>query len=154
MSKKKQTVEQKAGETILQTGAGWYDVGGRRYAVGKPSVATVIMVSELISSLPLPEEGVSLMGFVLGRGKDMRVLGKIGAVLILGAKAVREGSGGWFSRWRRPPVERLSDSLLEEWSPGELLQLVTDRLGQLDLGSFFALTTSLGSANVLRRTGD
>ncbi len=137
----------------MQTDAEWFEVGGRRYAVGKPSVATVIMVSGLVSELPGVSVGDSgLLDWVLCHGKDMGVLGRIGAVLILGAKAVRRGSGGWLCRWRRPDVDRLSESLLEEFGADELLDLVTNRLGLMELGSFFALTTSLVSGNVLRAT--
>ena len=142
-------IEKKTGETILQHGVEWFEIGGRRYAVGKPSVATVIMVSELIGDLPVSDVGVDPVGFVLRSAKDMRVLGRIGALLILGAKSLRKG---WFGWWRRRSLDRLSESLLEEWSSGELLELVTDRLGAMDLGSFFVLTTSLASANVLRST--
>lgn len=159
------TTEQKVAETILQKKDS-ITIGGKTYMVGKPTVATIIMCSELISQLPKirdvkPDQ---IVLEVLRTARNMRIIGEICAVLILGAKRVkeiREGSqkGGRrrFSLFKRRDskeneLETLSQEILLNASSKEISDLISTRLTYLDLGSFFGITTSLAGANILQRT--
>lgn len=97
----------------------------------------------------------------------MAVIGKITAVLMLGAKRVLEGRERVVKRerrwsWRRwryeeyeerePEIEWLGRRVLEEVSPGVLMKVLTKRLMVLGVTDFFGITTSLSGANQLRRT--
>lgn len=48
--------------------------------------------------------------------------------------------------------EWLAERVLEELSPDELLSAVAQRLGMMQVGSFFELTASLSEANTLKAT--
>ena len=74
------TIEQRAARTILETDEETIEIGGKQYTYGKPTLATIIMVSELVSQLPTFPTEVDSSGVVhavLQGAKDERVIGKI-----------------------------------------------------------------------------
>ena len=109
---------------------------------------------------------------MLRTAKDMKPVGKIAAVLILGAKRVREnrtviredftGKRKW--SWRRfkmvdetkriseNELDWLSNKILEEVSPKTLMKVVSKRLSNMEMADFFGLTVSLSGANLTKRT--
>ena len=100
--------------------------------------------------------------------RHCKLLGKITAVLILGAKRVgenrqvpadRQQGTGFFARLMQKiapsrrrtvaEVDKLADMILNEVRPSVLQQLLTRRLIDMEIGDFFGLTTSLTAANLL-----
>lgn len=169
--KEQKTIEQQAGEAILQSASETITIAGTEYVFGKPSVATIIMCSELISLLPeVDGKDPSWVNNSLRIAKDSRVLGEIAAVIILGAKRVMEHrkvqtltqtrKKSLLAAFRKSSdkfieeeeKDALARNILLELSPSELSELITGRLARLQLGSFFGITTSLAEANVLKRT--
>jgi hypothetical protein len=165
------TTEQKASQAILQTEKEDIVIGGKTYKVGKPSVATIIMASEYISQLPAVDKsarGVEIVTEALRVAKDSRVIGKIAAVMILGAKRVSEHRKisrmpakrrPWWAFWRSDEelieteeIDALADEILLECDATEINRIVSGRLTELGVGSFFGLTTSLTTANILKPT--
>lgn len=157
------TIEQKVAKEILQMPEE-IKIGGRTYEAAPPSIATLILVSEAISQLPRLElDNDNVATGSLRTAKDCRKIGEILAVLLLGAKHIREGQempqGGlhrlfrWLSwRGRKDTVEELSGRLLEELSPHELQSLLARLLARMELADFFALTTFLQEVNLTRPT--
>ena len=160
-----QTIEQKAGGTILQRNKE-ITVGDRTFSVAPPSTATLILASEAISLLPQETlDGKKIVEEVLYIAKDCRVLGDILAILILGAKNLKETVTEKVEKRRlfRSPrieiVERVIDRKAElaEWlllniSPKELRQTFTKLVQDFQLGDFFGITTFLIGINLLRPT--
>lgn len=172
----KDNLEKTVADAILERAADSVTIDDVEYPLCPPTPATLIMVSELAASLPVvqrkPEEGV--LREVLATARGMNVLGRMVAVLLLGAKRVREKRlvrlprQTLQSRWswkhmRRvkqtctvekaiPEICYLGGRLLEELSPETLLRIVSKRLGMMQIGAFFELTTSLSGANMLRAT--
>lgn len=95
---------------------------------------------------------------VLGKAKDMALIGKIAATLILGAKRIKErryvyGKNRWFGVAKRTlEIDYLSERILDEVTNETLVNLVSKRLGKMQIGDFFQLTASLSEANLLKRT--
>ncbi len=159
------TTEQKVAQTILQTKE-TITIGGKEYQIGKPTVATIIMCSELISQMPeIRQVGVNeIVVEVLRTARDTKVIGQICATLILGARRVLEireerkkAVSHRFSFLKRKTAHKnefdaLVDDILLNASSKEISDLISGRLVNLDLGSFFALTTSLAMGNLLRKT--
>lgn len=159
------TVEKQVSQSILQTKED-VTIGGKTYKIGRPTVATIIMCSELISRLPaINKVGVDKIVFeVLRTAKDMKVLGQICAVLILGAKKVQEireesqkRTHNRFSFLKRKTdqpneFDALSRDILLNATSKEISELIQKRLIDLDLGDFFGVTTSLAEANLLKPT--
>lgn len=163
MEDMKETTEQKVAREILQKPEE-ITVGGRTYSVPPPSVATLILASEAASRLPRLELGKDdIVTGSLRTARECRGTGDILAVLILGAKRIREerearrsGLGRLFRRLSGRPrpdcVEELSERLLEELSPHAAQSLLARLLARMELADFFALTTFLQEASLTRPT--
>lgn len=83
-----QTIESKVASAILERPVASIELEGVKYDIAPPSIATLILVSEIVSTLPevKPVSGDKILYSVLHIAKDYRALGDIVAVLILGAK--------------------------------------------------------------------
>lgn len=155
----KRTTEEQVASSVLQQKDQTIEIGGREYRFGKPSVATIIMVSGLISKLPEVNTDITdgeLTEEVLKTARHSKVLGEIVATLILGAKrvmAIRESKRHWWQR-KDSEYDRLSRDVLLECDAKELSKLVIDNLTNLHLGNFFAITASLAGANATKPTKD
>lgn len=170
-----ETIEQLVCNAILEHPADVLEIDGHQYPVCPPTVATIIMLSQLISQMPAVDgHADNVLIEVLRSAKDMKIVGRIAATLILGAKRVNECRTvskeeahtcvKW--SWRKfrktavtrsvtvqaPEVEYLSNAILDNVSPGTLFKVVKERLNMMQIGDFFALTTSLSEANMLRAT--
>ena len=155
----KKTIEKKVSEAILQQDTSKIDIGGKSYKFGKPSVATIIMISELVSELPQVNIDIKqseLVQEVLRTAKGCKVIGRIVATIILGAKRIKsltESKKHWWSR-RTNELEELSEAVLLEMTPQDITKIVSEQLINLEIGSFFGLTASLASQNALKSTKD
>lgn len=166
------TIESKVADAILQK-KGEIELDGITWQYEQPTVATLIMVSQLASELPSVDMNKPILYEVLTKGKDTVNIGKIAATLILGAKRIRENrrvevvtktASKRFS-WRKlrmvrkqvvkvttePEMDVLVRSLLD-LSPNDFNMLVYDRLNEMEVGAFFSITTSLKGINLLRST--
>lgn len=128
------------------------EVGGQVFTFPRPTMATLIAVSEVVAELPHkqlnPERMISES---LAIARDCRPIGKIAAILLLG---VRKGKSSSFLKealWRLK-IGRLGRNLLRTLTPVEMKDLIINILEGAKVGSFFGLTTSLIEVNLLRRT--
>lgn len=162
------TTEAKVTQTILQQPMD-ITIGTKTYNVAPPSVATLILASEIVSRLPhehLNEEKV--IQETLSIAKDCHELGNLAAVLILGAKHVNDlverrktrkkrHLWGLFHTHEETVVietakEQLSRELLEEATPRDLNNSISQILFTMQVGDFFGLTTFLTEINLMRPT--
>ena len=168
--KERKTTEQQVADTILEKRKK-ITIGGETYEIAPPTLATVILVSELVSTLPpapdTKNKKLDILQEVLQNARNSKVLGKIIAVLVLGAKRaeenhkvpVRINSTKPRRFWRRKrtkqyisEVDYLADLILNELSPAQANDVVASALMQLQIPDFFALTTSLTTANQIKPT--
>lgn len=175
-----ETIEQKTARAILETDEETIDIAGEKFTYGKPTLATIIMVSELVSQLPTFPREVDSSGVihaVMQGAKDERVIGKILACLILGAKRVKENRQVYapldnqgtpkkrhrWQFWKRdtakpigrilPEIDYIAERALDNLDVNDAVAIISKRLGKLNISGFFALTTSLKTeANMLRPT--
>lgn len=166
---KAKTIEEQVADTILQQ-PDEITIGGRTYPIGQPTPATLIMVSGLVSQLPeMDANADNILIEVLAKAKDCRIIGKVLAALILGAKRIKENhkikvehTGKRWS-WKhfrfvsnKPTYESeyqyLSKQVLDECTVEELRELITKRLLNMQVADFFGITTSLCVANLLKAT--
>ena len=163
-------------DAILQRSGDSLEIDGNVYPIGPPTPATLILVSEQIAEMPeMRLDAESLLFEVLNKARYCRPLGKIAAILILGAKRVNEHRRitveravphrifDWM-RFRRATVyrrkervevdelEHLSSLILEGCTNETLRKVITKRLNNMQISDFFGLTTSLSEANMLKRT--
>ena len=151
MTKNARTIDEKVADTILQTPR-TVTVCGKTYEVAPPTCATLIEMSKRI-----PEARyVDLMGDrvneAVAAAKDSRGLFEQVAVLILGAKAVREDRPRRFLFFkRRTRLDRLTDELME-CSPSEINALRGEVLGMMEVLDFFEFSASLQEVSLIQRT--
>ena len=163
-----QNIETKVARTILQQPEEM-TIGDKTYKIAPPSIATLILASEVVSHLPqvrLDEEKV--IEETLSIAKDCRELGDLLAILILGAKHINDKVErretqrkrhlwGLFHTNRTITItetakESLSRELLESITPRDLNNGVAKIINMMQVGDFFGLTTFLTEINLMRPT--
>lgn len=162
------TIEQMVASAILEKATDKIEIEGNIYPIADPSIATLILISEIVSTLPIvdkntPSENVAYS--VLHHAKDFRAIGDICAILILGAKGLTEEREiieekrlfGLFKHRtiRKETVDKqaeLSRLILENLSPSKIFDIIVQRLQDMEVGYFFSITTSLSEANLLKAT--
>lgn len=162
------TIESRVASAILERSTGSIEIEGNTYEIGAPSTATLILVSELVATLPIVEKvpKTEMVNSVLHYARFYRPLGDIAAVLILGAKNLTEErievreERRLFGLIRHKTETKvvvdkkaeLSKLILDNVRPTILFDVVVQRLQDTEIGSFFAITTSLSEANILKPT--
>ena len=161
------TIESRVASAILERSTASIEIDGRKYDIAPPTLATLILVSEIVASLPIVEktENNEMRTYsVLHHAKNYKALGDIAAVLILGAKecdkpAEPEQPRGWFKRLfhkkhKSTTTRRreLAGKILENVRPSVLFECIIKRLQDNEVGIFFLITTSLSEANILKPT--
>ena len=138
------------------------------YEIAPPSTATLILISEIVATLPVVKKvpAEEIVTSVLHYARYYRPIGDIAAVLILGAKNLIEYRTivqekrylfGLIRRKTETTIKvdkkaELAKIILENVSPTTLFNVVVQRLQDMEIGSFFAITTSLSEANILKPT--
>lgn len=163
-----QYIETRVAQTILQQPKEM-TIGGKTYRIAPPSVATLILASEVVSHLPqvhLDEDKV--VEETLSIAKDCRKLGDLLAILILGAEHINDKVEhretqrkrhlwGLFHTTRTITItetakEALSRELLVNVTPRDLQNSVAKIITMMQVGDFFGLTTFLTEINLMRPT--
>ena len=162
----KQTIETKTSETILETPF-VVSVGGVRYDVARPTLATLIEVSKFISQLPESIENVeenddAILKEVLSIAFNCGYLGDIVAILILGSKGIRPTTKevvvkrfGFIPQKQTiivNPQAELAKTILEELDPKELFDMTITLLQKLEVAFFLSTLIFLKGVNLLRKT--
>lgn len=168
-------IEKRVSEAILQNHSETIKIDGIEYPITSPTPATLILVSELVSSMPfVNRKATNIMYEVLRTAKDMAIVGKIVATLILGAKRIKEKRKvlktkiEYYEHWswrkfckvidsrkimeEQLEIDYLAERLLEEVETKTLLSITANRLAKMQIADFFELTTSLSEANIIKRT--
>lgn len=164
-NKQQDNVQAKAAATILERKLAQVKIGDGTYAIAPPSIATLIMLSEIASGLPKAGEvkAEDILQWVVSNAKDYSALGELAAVLVLGAKAIMEdeelgqqdGKKGisLFNRSRKTKRgtlrQEMAKKILREVSPAQLSKIIAKAFGSLEVGDFFGITTSLGAVSIL-----
>lgn len=162
------TIESRVASAILERNVGNIEIEGVTYEIAPPSIATLIVVSEFIASLPIVEkvEKTEIVNSVLHHARFFRPLGDIAATLIIGAKSLTEERVvvqekrylfGLIKRKSKKKIKidkraELAKAILENVRPTVLFNVVVQRLQDMEISSFFAITTSLSEANILKPT--
>lgn len=155
----KKRIERKTADAVLQKSYE-VEIGGQSYEVAPPSIATLILVSEIVSEMPEMDMEMNALSWSLKYAKDCKFLGDIIATLMLGAKKINEERKepifSLFKRLKRKRRlnvrEELSKRILEELTPEEVAALAGKLLERMEIGSFFFTINFLREANILKAT--
>lgn len=172
MEQEATTIESRVAAAILERPMAEIEIEGEVYKVASPSIGTLILISEIISTLPIVKDTPKdkVLSSVLHYAKDYRKLGEIAAILILGAsgltekriKQIETTEKRFFGLYKQKKVKDiefvidkkkiLADAILRTMGAKELYDTIVQRLSSLEVSYFFAITTSLSEANILKAT--
>lgn len=163
-----QTIESKVAAAILEKPIATIELEGVKYNIAPPSISTLILVSEIVSTLPQVDDvpNDKIVYSALHHAKDFKQLGNIVAVLILGAKGltdtvtrkvVKKRFFGLIKSETEETVTidrkaELAKIVLDNIRPSVMLNIIVRRLNDLEIGDFFGITTSLSETNLLKPT--
>lgn len=170
-----ETIEKRVADVILQRSSTTLEVEGIEYAVAPPTIATLILISEIVANFPtVNEDTESITVEVLRVARDAKSIGDIAAALVLGAKRIREHrtveiktfaecTRFSFRKMHRVKVYReIVEEVEEKDALAELLLLncptsligdiIRQRFDDMGIADFFGITTSLSEANLLKAT--
>lgn len=170
MTNETPTIEQKTAEAVLQKDI-TLTVGEKTYTMAPPSVATLILASEAISTLPKVHlDGNRVAEEALNIAKDCRPIGDVLAILMLGARNLTTTEKRTVKRphrllwglikWTTEKEEEvtidkkaeLASSLMGDHTPQEIYLMLAQLLTKMQIQDFFGLTTFLTEVNLLRTT--
>lgn len=171
----KRTIEQMVASAILEKATNKIEIGGKVYPLGDPCLATLILVSEIVSTFPIvekvPKEQIAYS--VMHYAKDYKQVGELCAILILGAANLTEEIEVkkevveyerflWLFRKKKTKTvtekvtvdkkAELAELLLYHVRPSVLFNCIVKRLQDNEVAHFFYITTSLTEANILKPT--
>jgi hypothetical protein len=158
----KKTIESQTADTILQRPV-TIEINGEKYEAAPPTTATLILVSELVAQLPaIKLDPENILHEALGIARDCHPLAEIVAVLILGAKNIRQKKTvvkrrffGLIKDTHQITINRqkeLAETIENHLSPRELYRATAELLTRMEIADFFAFTTSLTEINLTRAT--
>jgi hypothetical protein len=158
----KKNIESFTAQTILEKKQEII-IGDKTYLVAPPTTATIIEVSALISQLPsanIKPDSILIESLVIA--KDCEIIGKVVAMLILGAgnttkteTVVKNRFFGLFNSTEEVTTDLLTPlakELLYKIPPSELQNKTIQLLMGMEFDHFFGFTTSLIEINLIRAT--
>lgn len=150
----KTNTETKAADTLLQKPIE-VTLGGKTYTAEQPTLATLIMASEAMARVPAVKaaKGKELLACMAAADRCLP-LAEIAAVFILGARQARQRTRPtWWKPWKRATrLQALAKQIADRATPKELHAATAAMLSYMQAPDFFALTTFLTEANLLRPT--
>lgn len=162
------TIESRVAATILQRTVGTLEIEGVKYDIAPPTLGTLILASEIVSVFPQIDEVEDKQRIftALFKAKDFKMLADLAAVLILGSKRLSEEREvtivkrrffGLFKCKRKVKQTvdlraELAQKILDNVRPSVLFEVIIQRLRDNEVMTFFAITTSLSAANILKPT--
>ena len=145
MENKNKNIARKAAETAVEADI-VVKVGEHTLKVKRPTLRTLISVSAEISKLPkfVMQEGKELTS-VIGYAKYCKSIGKVIALLILGARK-NTNIIHKFLLWR------MENRILDKFTPKELEQALSALFAEMQLADFFRVTIFLNETNLTMPT--
>lgn len=151
------SIESRVAETMLQEES-IINIAGVEYYVAPPSLATLIYVSKEIATLPTfdaGEDSAKAVSLMLKEGRNLAPLARIVAILVLGAKHIRDSRRHFWQFWKRKnKVESIARRVQYECTPGELSKVIMTLLAKMQLADFFVISVSLTNLNISKKTSE
>jgi hypothetical protein len=162
------TIESRVAATILERTVSTLEIEGVTYNIAPPTIGTLILASEIVSFFPKIDDvdDKQRIFMALFKAKDFKMLADLAAVLILGSKRLTEEREvtvekrhlfGLIKRKHRVKHTvdlraELAKKILDNVRPSVLFEVIVKRLRDNEIMTFFAITTSLNAANILKPT--
>lgn len=148
-------MEEKVAQTLLEEPT-TIIIGGEAYKVAPPSIITLVRASKYISKIPadtIDEEHI--FGSIVHKAEDYENIAWAVAVILLGNRFTETARPPFWQFWKRKKNitqgEILANKLTK--SPvSEISEAFFKVIGQIDIRSFFAVSTSLKGMMITKPT--
>lgn len=144
-------IQQKTAQAVLEKPL-TVKIGKDSYTMARPTLRTLINVSEEISKIPVfKAEKDRELSSAIAFAKHAGNMGNVLATMILGEKPAYKIMAKAVHSIRK---KMLAEKLLAYYTPSELSLALTAIVVEMQIGDFFALTTSLNEINLIRTSGE
>ena len=152
------TIERTVEEAVLEKKNVCLSIDGHDFPIAPPTLATLVSVSALVSELPDIKNANVLTSVLESSPKSAVIIAKVTAMLILGSKrveqcipikdAVKSNKNvifSWLTNIRSDvsEYEYLTKIILDNCGPLSLQKIISQRLQDMEIASFFGITVSL-----------
>lgn len=122
--------------------------GKKTYKVASARLATIIIASEIISTIgvKMEKEPDNVIYETFNKARHYKVIGDVIAVFILGPKC-----DNLLNKLLRKR-QRVAREIMHELSPSQAQDLLTNIIARSEIGDFFGLSVFLSETNYLKPT--
>lgn len=146
----KMRIEKDIKDTILEKPIE-IELGGRTFVVTRPTVATMISISEYTAELPTVETKDDNVKTALALGEHSHIIANVLAILILGERKYILSFLNWrywIDKWKfKKMVTFISNQDIEEVN-----NALMETIGLHKLGFFLGIITFLNDINLMKKT--
>ena len=148
-------MEEKVAQTLLEEPT-TIIIGGEAYQVAPPSIITLVRASKYISKIPsdtIDEE--QIFGSIVHKAEDYENIAWAVAVIILGNRFTETVRPPFWQFWKRKKNITQGEVLANKLTKApvsEISEAFFKVIGQMDIRSFFAVSTSLKGMMITKPT--
>nr|DAY04421.1 MAG TPA: hypothetical protein [Caudoviricetes sp.] len=148
-------MEEKVAQTLLEEPT-TIIIGGEAYKVAPPSIITLVRASKYISKIPANTiDENNIFGSIVDKAEDYENIAWAVAVILLGNRFTETVRPSFWQFWKRKKNITQGEVLankLTKASVSEISEAFFKVIGQMDIRSFFAVSTSLKGMMITKPT--
>ena len=148
-------MEEKVAQTLLEEPT-TIIIGGEAYKVAPPSIITLVRASKYISKIPadtIDEEHI--FGSIVHKAEDYENIAWAVAVILLGNRFTETVRPRFWQFWKRKENVTQGEILANKLTKApmsEISEAFFKVIGQMDIRSFFVISTSLKGMMITKST--
>ena len=148
-------MEEKVAQTLLEEPT-TVTIGGEAYKVAPPSIITLVRASKYISKIPadtIDEEHI--FGSIVHKAEDYENIAWAVAVILLGNRFTETVRPRFWQFWKRKENITQGEILANKLTKApmsEISEAFFKVIGQMDIRSFFVISTSLKGMMITKPT--
>lgn len=148
-------MEEKVAQTLLEEPT-TIIIGGEAYKVAPPSIITLVRASKYISKIPADtiSEG-NIFGSIIHNAEEYENIAWAVAVILLGNRFTETVHPPFWQFWKRKKIITQGEVLANKLTKApvsEISEAFFKALGQMDIRSFFVISTSLKGMMITKPT--
>ena len=148
-------MEEKVAQTLLEEPT-TIIIGGEAYKVAPPSIITLVRASKYISKIPADTIDYDhIFGSIVHKAEDYENIAWAVAVILLGNRFTEVVRPPFWQFWKRNKHITQGEVLAQKLTKApvsELSEAFFKALGQMDIRSFFVISTSLKGMMITKPT--
>ena len=148
-------MEEKVAQTLLEEPT-TVTIGGEAYKVAPPSIFTLVRASKYISKIPAKTiDENNIFGSIVDKAEDYENIAWAVAVILLGNRFTETVRPRFWQFWKRKKNITQGEVLANKLTKApvsEISEAFFKVIGQMDIRSFFVISTSLKGMMITKPT--